>query len=98
ALDLAGAENLSGKIVVDVTNPLDLSRGFPPTLSVCNTDSLGETIQRNFPQARVVKTLCTVNADEMVDPALLPGAYNVYLSGNEEADKQAGRAVLESNG
>ena len=55
-LKLAGANNLSGKVLIDISNPLDFSKGMPPTLSVCNADSLGEQIQRAFPEVKVVKT------------------------------------------
>ena len=55
-LHLAGADNLDGKLLIDISNPLDPASGFPPTLSVANTDSLGEQIQRTFPGARVVNT------------------------------------------
>src|SRR5919199_1962970 len=68
ALDMAGEENLSGKVLIDISNPLDFSQGMPPTLSVSNTDSLGEQIQRRFVEAKVVKTLHTMNAYLMVDP------------------------------
>src|SRR5438105_1078447 len=68
ALGMAGPENLSGKVLIDVSNPLDFSKGMPPTLSVCNDDSVGEQIQREFPDARVVKSLNTVNASIRVDP------------------------------
>ena len=61
ALRAAGAANLAGKILIDLANPLDFSKGMPPALTVCNTDSLGEQIQREFADARVVKTLNTVN-------------------------------------
>lgn len=84
ALELAGEENLSGKILIDVSNPLDFSRGVPPTLSVCNTDSLGEQIQRAFPKARVVKTLNTTNAQVMVDPMRVAGGdHELFMSGND---------------
>ncbi len=87
ALNGAGEENLNGKILVDVANPLDFSQGMPPTLSVCNTDSLAEQIQRTFPQARVVKTLNTMNANIMVNPALVSGEHDVFISGNEAEAK-----------
>ena len=70
-LGLAGADNLAGKVLVDIANPLDFSQGFPPTLSVKDTDSLGEQIQRAFPEAKVVKTLNTLTASLMVDPKSL---------------------------
>ena len=74
ALTQAGEENLAGKVLLDVSNPLDFSQGFPPTLFVKDTDSLGEQIQRAFPEARVVKALNTMNAALMVDPAASPAA------------------------
>ena len=94
ALTQAGEQNLSGKTLVDVANPLDFSQGMPPTLTVCNTDSLAEQIQRAFPQARVVKTLNTMNADLMVNPALLPGEHDVFVSGNDADAKAAVTAIL----
>jgi predicted dinucleotide-binding enzyme len=89
ALRAAGADNLRGKIVVDVSNPLDFSKGFPPSLTVCNTDSLGEQIQRELPDARVIKTLNTVNANVMVDPARVAGGdHTLFMSGNDAGAKQ----------
>ena len=97
ALELAGEGNLNGKIVMDVSNPLDFSQGMPPTLAVSNTDSLGEQIQRRFPGAKVVKTLNTMNAYLMVDPAQLAGAdHTVFVSGNDAEAKQAVTELLES--
>jgi predicted dinucleotide-binding enzyme len=87
ALKAAGANNLQGKILVDVANPLDFSKGMPPTLSVCNTDSLAEQIQRAFPTAKVVKTLNTVAAAVMVDPSIIPGVHSMFVSGNDAKAK-----------
>lgn len=94
ALRAAGAANLTGKIVVDVSNPLDFSHGTPPTLTVCNTDSVGEQIQREFPDARVVKTLNTVNTAVMVDPAGVPGRHDLFISGNDAEAKRTVEGIL----
>jgi predicted dinucleotide-binding enzyme len=87
ALKAAGANNLQGKILVDVSNPLDFSKGMPPTLTVCNTDSLGEQIQRAFPTAKVVKTLNTVTVAVMVEPSIIPGVHTMFVSGNDAKAK-----------
>lgn len=87
-LELAGKEALAGKILIDISVPLDFSKGMPPSLTVCNTDSLGEQIQRALPQTRVVKTLQTVNAFVMVDPGQLKGGdHTMFVSGNDAAAK-----------
>ncbi|HEX4345638.1 MAG TPA: NAD(P)-binding domain-containing protein [Solirubrobacteraceae bacterium] len=98
ALRAAGAEQLAGKVLVDVANPLDASNGFPPTLSVCNDDSLGESIQRAFPDVRVVKTLNTVAAAVMVDPGLVPGTHTMLVCGDDAAAKDQARHLLEELG
>lgn len=96
ALRSAGAGNLSGKILIDVANPLDFSRGMPPTLTVCNTDSLGEQVQRAFPEARVVKALNTMNCGVMVDPGRVPGEHHLFLCGDDPAAKrQVGEWLME---
>jgi predicted dinucleotide-binding enzyme len=87
ALKAAGAKNLQGKTLVDVANPLDFSKGMPPTFTVCNTDSLGEQIQHAFPTANVVKTLNTVTAAVMVDPSIIPGVHTMFVSGNDQNAK-----------
>jgi 8-hydroxy-5-deazaflavin:NADPH oxidoreductase len=92
ALKAAGDKALGDKILIDIANPLDFSKGMPPSLSVCNTDSLGEQIQQAFPRLRVVKTLNTMNADLMVRPSLLSGDHDVFVSGN---DGQAKARVTE---
>jgi predicted dinucleotide-binding enzyme len=82
ALEQAGAENLRGKILIDTSNPLDRSTD-QWSLTVCNDDSLGEQIQRIYPETRVVKTLNTVNANVMVDPAKLLEQTHVFVSGDD---------------
>jgi len=98
ALEAAGADNLAGKILVDVSNPLDFSNGFPPSLSISNTDSLAETIQRRFPEAHVVKALNTMNCEIMVDPARLPGHHAVFLCGNDQSAKDRVIDLLKTFG
>jgi predicted dinucleotide-binding enzyme len=99
ALTAAGAENLGGKVLIDVANPLDASRGMPPSLNPVNTDSLAEQIQRAFPEARVVKTLNTMNARLMVEPASVAGGdHSVFLSGNDGAAKTMVAGLLAELG
>ena len=98
ALEAAGEANLAGKVLLDVANPIDLSRGMPLTLTITNTDSLGETIQRRFPAARVVKALNTMHTAVMTDPGRVPGAHDVLLCGNDAAAKAQVVALLQSFG
>jgi hypothetical protein len=98
ALQAAGAENLAGKVLLDVANPLDFSAGFPPTLTIKDTDSLGELVQRTFPRARVVKALNTMNASLMVRPDLLPEPTTVFLSGDDAEAKAAIIGLLREFG
>lgn len=87
ALGQAEARNLAGKVLLDVANPLDFSRGMPPTLAVCNDTSLGEQIQEAFPEAKVVKALHTVNAAVMVNPGSVPGSHDIFVCGNHDDAK-----------
>ncbi|MEO7909100.1 MAG: NAD(P)-binding domain-containing protein [Roseiflexaceae bacterium] len=99
ALQLAGEEHLSGKILIDIANPLDFSRGMPPSLTVSNTDSLGEQIQRTFPNAKVVKTLNTLSAHLMINPHDLAAAdHHLFVSGNDAAAKAQVVDLLHSLG
>ena len=89
ALESAGADALRDRILIDASNPLDFSKGMPPTLTVCNTDSLGEQIQKAFPRVRLVKTLNTVTANLMVNPgAVNEGDHTLFVCGND-ADARA---------
>ncbi|MBK6518599.1 MAG: NAD(P)-binding domain-containing protein [Polyangiaceae bacterium] len=83
------ADALAGKVLIDVANPLDFSKGMPPSLSVSNTDSLGEQIQRALPRTKVVKTLNTVNALLMVDPGQLAGGDHTMFMSGDDADAKA---------
>jgi hypothetical protein len=94
ALEAAGEDNIGDKVVVDVSNPLDFSHGMPPSLTVANTDSVGEQLQRRFPSARVVKSLNTMNFSVMVDPGAVPGYHNVFVSGDDDGAKETVRGVL----
>jgi predicted dinucleotide-binding enzyme len=95
ALNAAGAENLRDKVLVDISVPLDFSRGMPPALFTPSRDSLGEEIQRVFPATRVVKTLNTMNASIMVDPGKLDdGNHDVFVCGNDAAAKTQVIAIL----
>ena len=97
ALRAAGEEELRGKVLVDVANPLDFSQGFPPFMSVVNTDSLGEQIQRALPGSRVVKTLNTVSADVMIEPQLVGGGdHHAFVSGNDPQAKEEVTSILRA--
>ena len=99
ALGMAGESNLNGKVLIDVSNPLDFSKGFPPSLTICNTDSLGEQIQRAFPKARVVKTLNTVNCNVMVNPGQVAGGdHHLFVSGNDQKAKSQVVDLLKAFG
>lgn len=88
ALNAAGARALEGKILVDISNPLDFSQGMPPSLFVFGRDSLAEQIQRAFPRTRVVKALNTINCNVMIEPSRVPGEHATFVSGNDAAAKQ----------
>ena len=99
ALGTCGNKNLYGKILIDVSNPLDFSKGMPPTLSTCNTSSIGEEIQNKFPEIKVVKSLNTMWSGLMVNPMLIGnGGHTVFLSGNDESAKEEVKKILNQFG
>ena len=101
ALDILRAverNDLNGKVLIDVSNPLDFSRGMPPTLSICNTDSLGESLQRQFPEVRVVKALNTVNCQVMVHPSRVKGEHDLFICGNDAGAKAQVAGLLQEFG
>ena len=97
-LQSVGEDLLGDRVVVDVSNPLDFSQGFPPTLSVVNTDSVAEQLQRGFPRARVVKALNTMTASVMVEPGRLPAPTDVLIAGDDAAAKATVTDLLVSFG
>ncbi|TLM87165.1 NADPH-dependent F420 reductase [Pseudarthrobacter sp. NamE5] len=99
ALGAAGAARLAGKVLMDVSNPLDFTQGMPPVLNPVNTDSLAERIQRAFPGAMVVKTLNTMNAGLMVNPGKIAGGdHTVFVSGDDDTAKATVAELLQALG
>ncbi|MDJ0709555.1 MAG: NAD(P)-binding domain-containing protein [Woeseiaceae bacterium] len=100
AAKLAGTENLEGKTVLDVTNPLDMSGGMPPTLipELSNTTSAAEALQAMLPGANVIKALNTMNCEIMVAPSKVPGNHDVFVCGDNEAAKTQVVGLLNSMG
>jgi len=98
AIELAGPKNFDGKVVIDVTNPLDFSKGMPPGLFVGTTDSLGERVQRKVPKAKVVKCFNTVGNAHMVAPKFLGGAPEMLIAGNDAEAKKKVTAILKEFG
>ena len=98
ALRAARPEDIEGKVLIDVSNPLEFSADGAPTLTVCNTDSLAEQIQRELPDARVVKALNTMTNAVMVDPSRIPGPHEAPIAGNDDAAKREVAAMLQSFG
>lgn len=94
ALEGVGAGPLAGKVLLDLALPLDLSEGFPPTLTISNTDSLGEQIQRAYPDTRVVKSLNSVYYQVMIDPSRVPGPHSIFVAGNDSDAKRTVDALL----
>lgn len=97
---LKSLENeLGSKVLVDITNPLDFSKGMPPTLFVCNDNSLGEEIQKALPQVRVVKAFNTLTAHLQVNPQELAGGeHTLFMCGNEAMAKQEVQKMAEAYG
>lgn len=97
ALDMANPKNMAGKIVIDVTNPLDFST-MPPKLAVGNTDSAGETVQRLLPEARVVKAFNIVGTPHMYKPNFSEGRPTMFICGNDDSAKKMVTDLLTSFG
>jgi 8-hydroxy-5-deazaflavin:NADPH oxidoreductase len=97
-LDLAGPVNFNDKLLIDVTNPIDASKGMPPGLFVGTTDSLGERVQRKLPRARVVKCFNIVPAALMGHPQVGGSTADMLIAGNDAAAKGQVVEILKSFG
>lgn len=97
AIEMAGQENLAGKVVIDVTNPLDFSV-MPPKLSVGHTDSAGEIVQRLLPRAMVVKAFNIVGNPHMYKPNFSEGRPTMFICGNDDAAKKIVTDILTAFG
>ncbi len=98
AIQLAGAENFKAKLVLDTTNPLDFSKGFPPSLFVGHTDSLGERIQRWMPGAHVVKAFNTMGNPHMIKPHYGDGTPTHFIAGDDAGAKKKATELLNEVG
>jgi predicted dinucleotide-binding enzyme len=98
AIKLAGVDAFDGKVVIDATNPLDFSKGMPPTLFAGTTDSLGEQVQRLIPKARVVKAFNTVGNAHMIHPQFPGGPPDMFLCGNDAEGKKIVSQICEAFG
>jgi 8-hydroxy-5-deazaflavin:NADPH oxidoreductase len=98
ALSLAKPGSFKDKTVIDLTNPLDVSKGMPPTLFICNTGSLGEEVQKALPEANVVKTLNMISNEIMVNPRLVGGEATMFMSGNSQKAKEEVKNLLNEFG
>lgn len=97
-VQLAKPENFKGKVVIDISNPLDFSKGMPASLFISNTDSLGEHVQKAMPEAHIVKTLNIVNCEVMVNPSKSNGDPTMFMSGNSAEAKEKVKGILEQFG
>jgi predicted dinucleotide-binding enzyme len=88
AIKMADPKNFAGKIVIDVTNPLDFSKGMPPRLAIGHTDSAGETVQRMLPDSKVVKAFNTVGNPHFMHPDFPGGPPTMFICGNNEEAKK----------
>jgi 8-hydroxy-5-deazaflavin:NADPH oxidoreductase len=98
ALADANPTNFTGKVVIDATNPLDFSAGFPPKLAISGEDSLGERVQRALPDAKVVKAFNTIGSAYFIDPSFTEGSPTMLIAGDDGPAKELVRDVLTDFG
>jgi predicted dinucleotide-binding enzyme len=94
----ASVKNLAGKVLIDATNPLDFSRGFPPRLQSMEDGSAGQMVQRLAPEARVVKAFNTAGNASYVNPSYEGGPPDMFICGNDDAAKAGVAEILKGFG
>ena len=97
ALQAVG-DALNGKVLIDASNPLDFSQGFPPSLFISNTDSLAEQLQREFPEARVVKMFNTMANQVMINPGGLADDTTIFVAGNDADARRSAASIAADLG
>jgi predicted dinucleotide-binding enzyme len=93
---MADPKNFAGKVLIDVTNPLDVSEGMPPRLAVGHTDSAGETVQRTLPDSKVVKAFNIVGNPHMIHPDFPGGPPTMFICGNDSEAKKLWSIFLQN--
>jgi 8-hydroxy-5-deazaflavin:NADPH oxidoreductase len=88
AIRMADPKNFAGKVVIDVTNPLDFSKGMPPRLAIGHADSAGETVQRMLPDSKVVNAFNTVGNPHFIHPDFPDGPPTMFICGNDDKAKK----------
>lgn len=97
-LEIADPANLVGKVVIDVTNPLDTDEDGHLMMVFGGADSAGETVQRLLPESRVVKAFNMVGVGIMVSPKLPGGPGTMLIAGNDDNAKELVAEVLHDFG
>ena len=98
AIRMVDPQNFAGKVLIDVTNPLEFSEGMPPRLAIGYADSAGETVQRMLPNSKVVKAFNTVGNPHMVHPNFPGGPPTMFICRNDESQKNVIDNILTKFG
>lgn len=94
AIELAGKENLAGKILIDLRNPMDFSQGIPPRFTVTFGNSLGEQVQRALPETLVVKAFNSIGVEVMTDAQFGTDTATMFIAGNDAGAKSKVAALI----
>ncbi|MCB1025572.1 MAG: NAD(P)-binding domain-containing protein [Acidobacteria bacterium] len=98
AIAAAGPQNFAGKTLIDVTNPMDFSKGIPPRFTVEFGNSLGEQIQRMLPDANVVKAFSSIGLEVMTNPYYGDQTATMLIAGNDKNAKNEAAKLAQEFG